>query len=276
MTRSSDDTRRQQVVRLAFELQHQETLAGERKAFDDALQSAALEDGLTPELLARAEAELLRREKTAAEARETRRRRRRRAALALGAAAALGVAAAGAYRLAFPPAPAPRVESFDVPERWDLHQNPESRASVEFEAVSGRGQVARLHVEAFGASAQDGKYFVNLDSTLEPLDLSRYATLSLDVRGTLPVVRVFLEARADERWRSPPLDVQGTEGEQSWRTHRVPLTSFERQVRRDGAWKTVSWSAPGTIHRLSVKVGHFMNPPEAKGEVQLDDLRLEP
>ena len=278
MMQSSSDQRQREVLRIAFELQAAQAASEEQKLSEAAFREAALESGLDPQLLARAEEELARREQVAMQAAGQRRRRRR-----LAVAAVLGVLALGAAGLAltpvlFPPPPEPWIETFDAPggaraRPWALDTNPDTRATLSWQAEPGRGQVAVVRVDGF-APARDGKYHVNLDGLLAPRfdldDVSRYDELAVDLKGSLPTARVYLEAGTDERWRSPAIALQ-----RDWTTHRLPLRSFERQQRHDGAWRTVDWSAPEGVSQLSVKLGHFMNPPDATGEVFVDALRFE-
>lgn len=266
---SDSDHRRQQVLRLAFELQAEHEAGEERKVSDAAFQEAAAEVGLDPKFLAQAEEELARRERVAAEAAVRGRRRRRRVAMAVLGVLALGGAGLGLARVMFPPPPAPWVETFDVAGRWALDRNPDTRAALSWQEEPGRGQVAVVRVDAF-APADDGKYHVNLDAAVAPDDVSRYSELAVDLKGSLPTARVFLEAGTDERWRSPAIAVQ-----RDWTTHRLPLRSFERQERHSGAWRTVDWSEPEGVTQLSVKLGHFMNPADGAGELFVDALRFE-
>jgi hypothetical protein len=269
MMQSSSDHRQQQVLQVAFELQAAQAASEERALSEAAFREAALETGLDPQLLARAEDELARRERMAAEAAEQRRRRMRLAATGVLVALALGAASLGLARVLFPPPPAPWVETFDAPGRWALDTSPETRATLSWQEEPGRGQVAAVQVDAF-TPAQDGKYHVNLDGVLAPEDASRYSDLVVDMKGSLPAARVFLEAGTDERWRSPEIAPQ-----RDWTTHRLPLRTFEHQQRRGSAWRTVDWSAPDGVTQLSVKLGHFMNPPEATGALLIDALRFE-
>ncbi|HWN69276.1 MAG TPA: hypothetical protein VNM90_16665 [Haliangium sp.] len=269
MMQSSSDHRQREVLRIAFELQAAHAASEEQKLSEAAFREAALETGLDPQLLARAEEELARRERVAAEAAVQRRRRTRLAVVAVLGVLALGGAGLGLARVLFPPPPAPWVETFDAPGRWALDKNPDTRATLSWQAEPGRGQVAVVQVDGF-APAQDGKFHVNLDGLLAPEDVSRYRELVVDLKGSLPGARVYLEAGTDERWRSPAISVQ-----RDWTTHRLPLRSFERQQRQGGTWRTVDWSAPEGVSQLSVKVGHFMNPPEATGALFVDALWFE-
>lgn len=57
MMQSGTDDRRQRVLQIAFELQAEHDAGEERKLTEAAFQEAALEAGLDPQLLARAEEE---------------------------------------------------------------------------------------------------------------------------------------------------------------------------------------------------------------------------
>jgi len=272
---SGSDDRRQQVLQIAFELQAEHEAGEERKLSEAAFREAALEAGLDPQLLARAEEELARRERLAVQAAGRGRRRRRLAAVTVLGVLALGAAGLGLAPVLFPPPPAPWPENLDTfdavdaPGRWALDMNPDTRATLSWQAEPGRGQVAVVRVDAF-APAQDGTYHVNLDGLVAPEDASRYSELVVDLKGSLPAARVYLEAGTDERWRSPAIAVQ-----RDWTTHRLPLRSFERQERQGGAWRTVGWSAPEGVSQLSVKLGHYMNPPDGAGDLFVDALRFE-
>ena len=275
MMQSGSDDRRQRVLQIAFELQAEQDAGEERELSEAAFREAAVEAGLDPQLLARAEEELARRERLAVLAAGRGRRRRRLAAVAVLGVLALGAAGLGLARVFFPPPPAPWVETFDAVDaagRWALDTNPDTRATLSWRDEPGRGQVAVVRVDAF-APAHDGAYHVNLDGLLAPEDASRYSDLVVDLKGSLPAARVYLEAGeagTDERWRSPEIAVQ-----RDWTTHRLPLRSFERQERQGGAWRTVDWSAPEGVRQLSVKLGHYMNPPDGAGELLVDALRFE-
>lgn len=268
MMQSSSD-RQQQVLRVAFELQAADAASEEQKLSEAAFREAAVETGLDPQLLARAEEELARRERVAAETAARNRKRMRVAAVAVLGAVAVGAAGLGLARVLFPPPPAPWAETFDAPGRWALDTSAGTRATLSFQEEPGRGQVAVVQVDAF-APGQDGKYHVNLDGVVAPADAARYEEVAVDLKGTLPAARVYLEAGTDERWRSPEIAVQ-----RDWTTHRLPLRTFERQERQGGTWRTVDWSAPDGVTQLSVKLGHFMNAPDATGALLVDALRFE-
>lgn len=261
-------SRREQdeVIDLAIDLYSEEVRERERAEEASSMIAAAREVGVPEEYLARA-AEVLREKRAAAAAR--RERVRKGIAGAVAASGVLAIVVAGWFFLAPGPA-APFVEGFARgQERWTLDKNAGTAASVRFEQRADRGEVAVVSVQRFSPGA-DGKFFVNLDSLAGPADLGAHRELSFALRGTgLETVRVFVEGEG-ERWRSPPLAIGG-----EWRTVRVPLSSFERQVLRGGTWIAAGHGAPDGGGRISFKVGHFMNEADASGEVELDDLRIE-
>lgn len=270
MMQPGSDQRRQQLLQIAFELQAEQEAGEERKLSEAAFREAALEAGLDPQLLARAEEELVRREQVAAAAAERGRRRMRMAAFGALGAIAIGAAGVGLSQTLFPPPPAPWVETFDAPGvSWSLDRNADTRATLSWQEEPGRGQVAVVRVDAF-APAPDGAYHVNLDGVVAPADAGRYSAVVVDLKGSLPVARMYIEAGTDARWRSPAISVQ-----RGWTTHRLPLRSFERQERRSGEWRTVGWSAPEGVSQLSIKLGHYMNSADTAGELYVDALRFE-
>jgi hypothetical protein len=265
----SDQTRRQQLVRIAFELKAKDDHAVPEVDFAAAVQDAALEMGMDPAYLEKAEAELKRRELEAAEAQQRRKANTRRGAMIAAAMIAVAAVGWGVKGLLFPPAPAPYSDGIEVPGRWSLDTNPGTRAQLRFEQEVGRGGVAVVSVESF-AVGTDGQFRANLDGLGVPTSFRGYSDLVVDLRGTLKTARVYVEAGPEQRWRSPPITVAET-----WGEHRLPLKAFERQVREGGKWKTVGWAAPDDVTQVSLKVGQFMNGPDAAGEVRVDRVRLE-
>lgn len=260
----------QRILERAWKLQDKKEQLEEEQVKERALRDAAGELGLDPAYFEEARAQLAAEDaaRAAEAAQKLEQRRRRRKSLGIGAALAVVVAGASAFGWSLLRPPEPRIEDFTGGEaRWTLETNAGTQASVRWEEVAGRGHVAVIDVDRFAIDA-DGKFRANLDQRA-PIDLTGYNTLSFAVRGeALKVVRVFLETPG-ERWRSPPVQITA-----QWTTATLPLEAFERQT-RDGGWKVVSWEAPRQIQAISFKVGHFMNGPEAAGEVFLDDLRLE-
>ncbi len=266
---SSDQTRGQQVVRIALELQARDESTRPADDFAGAVRDAAVAEGLDPAYLEKAEAELKRREAAAAEALAARKKTVRRAGvIALALIAALGIGA-GVKPLLFPAPPAPWADGLEDATRWSLDVDPKSHAQLRWEQESGRGQVAVVAVEQFDAD-KTAQPRVNFDGLGIPRDLTGYSEVVVDVRGSLPSARVYLEAGSEERWRSPAIGLANT-----WAEHRIPLKAFERQVREGGKWHTTRWTTPTGLTQSSVKVGHFINPPEATGDVHVDRLRLQ-
>lgn len=267
------EEQRKRVLDRAWKLQHEREDAAEAKRRTRQMADAAEELGLDPGTVEEAERQLdaedaAAREAAAAAAKERAAARARLGRLgALGAAVLAGVTAigAGAWLLTRPPAP---VEApLGASEGWVLDVSAGTQAAVGWAQDGTHGEVGVLSVTST-APREDGTWFVNLDHHA-PLDLSRHERARFAVRGEgLGTVRLFLEADG-ERWRSPPVSVG-----KDWQTVDLPLDSFDHQ-RRDGGWKTVGAGGVGQVSTTSFKVGHFMNPPEATGEVRIDDLRFE-
>lgn len=262
-------SRREQaeVIDLAIDLYAE--AVRERERGDDAksMIATAREVGVPEEYLDRAMEVLRERQVAAVEQRE---RMRRRIAAALAVTGVVALVVAGWMMLA--PGPVtPLVDGFAAAQtRWTLDKNPGTAASLRFESRGERGEVAVVSVERFAPGA-DGKFYVNVDSLTAPADLSRHREVSFATRGKgLGTVRVFVEGANNERWRSPPLAIGD-----DWSTQRVPLSSFERQVLRGGAWTVADPSAPDGVRTISFKLGHFMNEADASGEIEIDDLRIE-
>lgn len=266
---SSEQARGQQVVRLALELQAQDAARAPLEDFAGAVREAAIAEGLPPLYLEKAEAELRRREALALEKAAARRKTARRAGVAVAALLALLAIGWSLGPRVFPAPPAPWADGLEDQTRWSLDVDEGSRAALRWEQEAGRGQVAVVEVERFagGASAQAR---ANLDGLGVPAELSGYSEVVLEVRGSLPNARLYFEAGPEERWRSPAISLAS-----GWAEHRVALKAFERQVRVGGKWQTTRWAAPTGVTQASVKVGHFINPADAVGDLHLDTLRLE-
>ena len=62
---------------------------------------------------------------------------------------------------------------------------------------------------------------------------------------------------------------------------RVPVRGVRGgSVRSDllktgGGWRSVGGDVPDELTQISVKVGQFMNAPDASGELRVDTIRLE-
>jgi hypothetical protein len=255
----------EEVLDLAIDLYSADVSQKESDA--KALIATAREMGVPPEYLERA-AEQLRMRRAAAMV-EAQQRRRLLVRSAGIAAAVVGIVAAAWFFLV--PGPVtPFAETFDGgASRWTLDTSEGTQAAVRFETRGERGEVAVIAVERF-APAADGTFRANLDSLAAPADLSRHENVSISVRGEgLETARLYIEGDG-VRWRSPPIRA-GSE----WNTHTIPLRSFEKQVRKGDAWSVVPWDAPEGVRRLSVKVGQYMNPPDASGHVEVDDIRIQ-
>lgn len=83
------------------------------------------------------------------------------------------------------------------------------------------------------------------------------------------MVRVFLEGDG-VRWRSPPINLTS-----AWQAQTIPLDAFERQERGPDGFRVVGRGGVQDVRTWSLKVGHFMNPVDAAGEIEIDELRFE-
>lgn len=196
------------------------------------------------------------------------RRGRRIRNAVIGAGVAI-LAAAGAYRIANPPPPEPTAYTFEsAAQAWSPEFNARSvgRAGQE----GGRGMI---EVERFVAE-DDGRYWANLNTASVPASLKGHQTVALRIRGDggLGHVRLFIENGPTERWRSPDIAV-GTE----WRTVLFRIDQFEHQTRTDSRspWRSRRGGSPGDITGISLKAGHPFNPTDARGRLEVDDLRIE-
>lgn len=246
-----------QVMELAVDLYAEELRAEEQEERARSMIAAAREVGV-PEAYVKRAADVVRQRKAADAL------RRKRLARNLTISAVVVAAAAGAIHLLQEPPLEPFVESFDAAgDRWSLNKNPESEATATLDGV------AHLQIERFGLSG-DGKFHVNLDRVIDLPAVDRHETVSFRARARgLRTLRLYLEG-SDERWRSPPV----TPGP-AWSLHRLPLASFEHQTRTGDGWRVTGKGDPRDVRALSFKVGHYMNPANATGEVELDDLRFE-
>ena len=270
-----------EVVRVATELYREDQTTQERDQERQQLIEAAGEVGLPQEYLERAAAEVHRRRVLEIEARRLRKKR-----IGFGLLAAVGLAgviALGTSGLETTTPATPTVvqqqpqlvDDFNTaPEtRWELKTNSGTDAGVAFTQETGRGGVVAVRVRQFSRGT-DGKYFANFDTTQGQLgSLSGREAITFGVRGQgLPRVRVYLENGPTERWRSPAVPVSN-----GWETRTVRIGKFEYQTRRTSAdpWRVERFRPPEEVRRLSFKLGDFVNPVEASGEVVLDDVRVE-
>jgi hypothetical protein len=265
MPRRYDDLQPEElpdVLREAVRRQEVDEREREVRLDRESYAQAAEEMGISRAELDRAAAE-----QHAATVARIRRGRRIRNAVA-GAAVAI-LAAAGAYRVANPPPPEPATWTFQsAAQAWSGDFNPRSTGRAAQEG--GHGVIV---VEQFVAEG-DGRYWANLNTPAVPASLQGHQTVTLRIRGDggLGQARLFIENGATERWRSPAIPV-GTE----WRTLMFRLDQFEHQTRPDSRapWRTQRGGPPGTVTGVSLKVGHPFNPPDARGRVEVDDLRIE-
>jgi len=251
-----------EVLREAVRRQEVDEREREVRLDRESYAEAAQEMGISRAELDRAAAET-----HAATVTRIRRGRRIRNTVA-GAAVAL-LAAAGVYRVANPPPPEPVAWSFEsAAQVWSGDFNPRSTGTAAQQA--GRGVIT---VERFVAE-DDGRYWANLNTASVPASLEGHETVTLRIRGDggLGEARVFIENGPTERWRSPPIPVEA-----DWRTIRLRLDQLEHQTRPDSRspWRSTRGGLPGEVTGISIKVGHPFNPTDARGRVEVDDLRIE-
>lgn len=265
----SEHKERTEALRIAMELQAEAERKAEAERQEQAMRKTAAEVGIAPDLYDRAREVQAAQKAEAAAALQAKQARQavwvRRGLLV--SAALVALVGLPALLLRPPPPPEPYADAFDAAAgRWALQANPESQAEVRWASEAGRGDYAVIDVASFGADSK-GKYFVNLDTTSIPDSLAGYETVSFAVSGQgLGVVRIYLEQDV-YRWRSPPISVTDT-----WTVQTIPLTDFELQQKNGSEWSVQRWEAPDTVRTVSFKVGHYMNPADASGEVKLDDL----
>lgn len=269
MTEPWTEAERRRVRDRAIELATQEEARRYRAGEDAAMRRALGELGVRDEDLDQAALEI-RAADQAAEAARIAQAERRARTLRAGMAVTLATAVLGSLALAlWPSPPPPFVDGFDSPAGWSLDINPGTRATLSWPTEGARGAVATLQVEQFVLDAE-GHFITNFDGAHLPARPGDYHNLSFDVRGSLPKVRVYLEA-GDQRWRSPPVDVGA-----DWSRVSLDFSSFERQARTlDGSWKVTGPATPTGLTDLSFKVGWYVNEPTATGQIQLDDVRWE-
>jgi hypothetical protein len=265
MTRRYDDLTPEELPEVLREaVRRQEVDERERDALRDreSYAEAAQEMGISRAELDRAAAE----SHAATVARIRRGRRVRNTALAAGVAV---LAMAGGYRALNPPAPEPTTWTFQSDaQAWSGDFNPRSTGSARQEGGRGVIQVERFVAE------DDGRYWANLNTTSVPASVRRHDAITLRVRGDggLGEARVFLENGPTERWRSSPIPV-----ETEWRTILVRMDELEHQTRPDSRspWRSTRGRSPDAVTGVSLKVGHPFNPTNARGRVEVDDLRID-
>lgn len=251
-----------EVLREAVRRQDVEEREREVRQDRESHAQAAEELGISRTQLERAAAEVH-------AAKVARIRRGRRIRNTLGGAAAAILVAAGAYRVANPAPPEPVSYTFQDPaQAWSGDFNARSAGTARQEG--GHGVIV---VERFVAE-DDGRYWANLNTASVPSTLQGHETVTLRIRGDggLGNARVFIENGPTERWRSPAIPV-----ETEWRTVQLRMGQFEHQTRPDSRapWRARRGGPPGAATGLSLKVGHPFNPTDARGRVEVDDLRIE-
>jgi hypothetical protein len=265
MTRRYDDLQPDELPDVLREAVRRQDVAEREREVEldrEAYAEAAEEMGISRAELDRAAAE-----KHAADVARVRRGRRLRNAVA-GAGIAI-LAAVGGYRVLNPPAPEPTTYTFEsAAQAWsgDLNARSVGRAGQE----AGHGVI---EVERFVAEG-DGRYWANLNTASVPESVDGYETVTLRIRGSggIAHARLFLENGPTERWRSPDIPV-GTD----WREVRFRLDQLEHQTREDSRspWRSRRGGEPGDVSGVSIKVGHPFNTTDARGRVEVDDLRIE-
>ena len=196
-------------------------------------------------------------------------RRGRRIRNAVAGAAVAILAAAGVYRVANPPEPEPVAWTFEsAAQAWSGDFNPRSTGRAGQEGGRGVIQVERFVAES------DGRYWANLNTSSVPASLQGHETITLRIRGDggLGRARLFVENGPTERWRSPDIAVGA-----GWRTVTIRMDQLEHQARPDSRspWRGRRGGAPGDVTGISLKVGHPFNPTDARGRVEVDDLRID-
>jgi hypothetical protein len=265
MTSAMTDRDEREILSIASARQQAEddhADAGQSRA---ALREAAAEVGIAAHHVAAAE-DIVAQRRAAERVRSA---GRRRAALVAGAVIAVAAVGGLAWRFTVGRPAVAWHDTMDAPAAWVLDVSVDTDADLRWVDVPGRGSVAEVSVAA-ARPRDDGTWFVNLDRQGVPGDASRHDAVVVELEGTLPAARVYLEAGADERWRSPPIAVQPT-----WTRHRIALDSFEHQRRVDGQWRAAGGGAPEGLTALSIKVGWFVNAPTATGALRVAEVGLE-
>lgn len=192
--------------------------------------------------------------------------RRRRLKVWLLAALGLGAVAVFALQLWNPIAFFAWSSEVDRRSDWRVVSNAESTAIFE----SGPQRPGRVVVHSFGVPS-DGRYYANIRHDEPPRTLRGRSTMHVEVRGSgLSAARVYVERGRDERWRSPEIAITP-----EWQTLSVPVRSFERQVGGRGRWEGARWAEPTRLSRIQIKLGYFINPPDASGWIQFGEIRFE-
>jgi len=259
--------RQDAILKRAIELADEEEVHAEQIREREAVFEVASEFGVTPEHLERAEKEVIQQ--------HTHRRRRRWAiilAVVMAVIAGVFIVSASAYNMdTLANAPVvPWTDTMSKPGLWQLDTSFWSKAALRWEVVPDRGQVAVVEVQQVHEWELTEWHF---DLERELTVGSAYRGMTIELQGTLPAARVDLYAGRNERWRTPLIAVQAT-----WRRHRIPFTDLEHQRRRAGRWQTVvepDRQSPADADMLLVRLGHFVNTPNARGIVRVAEFGLE-
>jgi len=224
---------------------------------------AALEEvDVPPEYLERAEAEIVRKEEAAAK-----RRLVIQGCLALVALTFI-VNVANALR----PPSAPLTESFasGSSQRWTFERSTGTIAEASLD-----GGLAKIEVRRFGVNPTPplaGRHWATLRSITGPKDLRTLKELSFRARG-VGLQRVRLRfVRGNDSWATPPVLLDG-----AWTTYRFSLDRLERFRDNGRRSKIVGNGAErvaGQVNELQVQTGSFVNPVDATGVVEVDDITI--
>lgn len=261
-TMASPSSRDAQVLKRAIQLAERDRDQAESLANKQVLTEAAEELGVPAHYVDQAATQLAQ-ERTQALA-------TRRKALLVGVGAGVGLLGILLTRSLLQPPPPVEYSLAAAGGRWTLHKNPDTQATLRFEASEGR-EAAVVQIDRFAPEANDGKYYVNLDASEALPPVEKYRSVVFSSRGQgLAQVRLFLEVSPDERFRSPAIALSS-----GWVEHRLPLSLFEHQGRAGESWRRAAATSPHGVKRLSFKLGHFMNDATAHGEVAITGLRFE-
>ncbi len=248
-----------EVLRVALELH-----ARDEHTRDSEAQRAALREtldvlGAEPDLLARAEVELARREQAHLEARTRRRWLGIQIGLVVGALACSALVAWTALR-----SPDPWRDDVIDRSRWSLVKNADSSGTLTW-TRDGARESATVFVDLLKPDTHDS-WRVDLNGTDLP-DFDGHDTIRIELQSSLPRARLVLRAGPDERWVSPAIEL----GE-GWHTHALTLRSFEHQRLERRGWSRVDRSdrrPPAEIDTLTVTLGDPINPVHASGWLRI-------
>jgi hypothetical protein len=257
--------RNDEILKVALELQERDAAVKDRDRDLEEKARAAAEVGLDPQWIARATEIVDNRVATGQMPMPV---LRTGSSWRIVIALAAGLVAAGVTASLLPWKSGVNIWRFGVdgPTTWVLEKNPETNASLSSVTLPDHGLVPVMHVDQF-VPGPDGSWRANIDVTDVP-ELSPWTELRLQIRGDLPVARVYLD-NGNERWRSGPIAVRS-----DWSAFWVKFQAMDHQLRQDGKWQTVDWTAPTHASAISVKTGTFMNDEHATGDVMIDDIEL--